>query len=788
MLISATNPENGTVNYYYGNINPYSGAPNNVYNKLAAKVDAKGQVVAYSYDSLARLIEVQKYPSGISGGEDTCQQEIYYYDSNPFPGMSGYSQNAIGRLTGIQYYAPATGSYMARGTSCQTKIQEQYSYKPSGLVINKGMLITRTLSWSTGSGNTSGPSTADLESSYTYDTEGRMLSVQYPGLTGGSPGPNLGYMYDTMGRLNQMIDQATSNTLISSATYDPASRLTQITGSVYGETRTYNGMGQLITVQNNSGYMTYSYSATQNNGKITGQTDISGEQVVYAYDALNRLASAAATSNAWGQSYAYDGFGNLTDQTTTAGAPPGMHLLYNAQNHPSDVCADANGNLNAYTCNPNTGTAYAYDVSNRIVSVPGNTNYAYAPGNKRIWRGTTGSGNTLTLDEITFWSVSGQKLATYNLEGDPAQLYSYNGFGPTPAITYTLATSNYYFGRKLIGKLGNFSQATYFGSDRLGSIGKYYPWGQEKPSATTNGTEKFTGYFRDSETQLDYADQRYHQPGMGRFLTPDPYHESAGPQNPGSWNRYAYVLGDPINYKDRTGLDCESVGRPLSHADLASGGGCNGGSECDQGDDFCCEVYGDCEGGGDPDPQPPAHKPPPQPSCSITIGTTGAPINQSYNWPGIPPHASGVTQLGAYNTVGSPMPRRDQGWWFAFQVQGSLSGDTNSSDWNYQQTLTISGTAQVAGFNPSNINMPLPNDNPPTAGVFNNGSALDWLDAPGWSSFAPNGGSVSSTNLKFSFTDTITNKSGQSCTKSWSLTQSTGSGASISAERRSHET
>ena len=34
-------------------------------------------------------------------------------------------------------------------------------------------------------------------------------------------------------------------------------------------------------------------SATQNNGKITSQTDsVSGEQVVYAYDALNRLASA----------------------------------------------------------------------------------------------------------------------------------------------------------------------------------------------------------------------------------------------------------------------------------------------------------------------------------------------------------------------------------------------------------------------------------------------------------------------------------------------------------------
>ena len=41
---------------------------------------------------------------------------------------------------------------------------------------------------------------------------------------------------------------------------------------------------------------------TQNNGKLASQTDnVSGEQVVYAYDALNRLASATATSGSWGQ-------------------------------------------------------------------------------------------------------------------------------------------------------------------------------------------------------------------------------------------------------------------------------------------------------------------------------------------------------------------------------------------------------------------------------------------------------------------------------------------------------
>ena len=76
-----------------------------------------------------------------------------------------------------------------------------------------------------------------------------------------------------------------------------------------------------------------------------------------------------------------------------------------------------------------------------------------------------------------------------------------------------------------------------------------------------------SGYFRDSETQLDYAKNRYHQPGMGRFLTPDAYQNSAGPQNPGSWNRYAYTGGDPVNRVDHSGLYYWDTGDGVDESD-----------------------------------------------------------------------------------------------------------------------------------------------------------------------------------------------------------------------------
>src|SRR4029079_17410059 len=97
---------------------------------------------------------------------------------------------------------------------------------------------------------------------------------------------------------------------------------------VNSETHTFNGLFQLAQLQVGSSALNiqYTYSTTQTNGNITSQTDVlSGEQIAYTYDALNRLASAQTTQTGgtqWGQSYTYDGFGNLTDQTAMGWSGP----------------------------------------------------------------------------------------------------------------------------------------------------------------------------------------------------------------------------------------------------------------------------------------------------------------------------------------------------------------------------------------------------------------------------------------------------------------------------------
>ena len=67
-----------------------------------------------------------------------------------------------------------------------------------------------------------------------------------------------------------------------------------------------------------------------------------------------------------------------------------------------------------------------------------------------------------------------------------------------------------------------------------------------------NGREMSGAYYRDA-SGLDYADQRYYS-NTGRFVTPNPYRGSGGAADPQSWNRYAYVQDDPVNFNDPTGL------------------------------------------------------------------------------------------------------------------------------------------------------------------------------------------------------------------------------------------
>jgi RHS repeat-associated protein len=366
---------------------------------------------------------------------------------------------------------------------------------------------------------------------------------------------------------------------MASATLGPAGQLTALWynlfngGIAINEAISYNNLLQVtrMTATNALSQQTlmdvlYNFSSTQNNGRIVSSADnVTGENVSYTYDALNRLSTASAGSM-WGESYTYDGFGNLTSKSVTQSPAPAMSATYYANNQQMGISYDGNGNQ---TWDSGYVTQYTWNVENRLAKTQGSgttTWYSYDHKGRRVMKdasstpGTYSSGNW----EFYFYGIDGQKVMTLGCSFYSGAYNCYPRF-------------DIHFGRKLLQSKGNPVV-----TDRLGSVRwnyyntvAYYPWGEERTS-TSDDFDKFGTYLRDSPGQ-DYAHHRYYNLNVGRFWSSDPAgFRAARFGNPTSWNHYLYALGDPVNFNDPVGRDAE----------------CADPGSCDEDDDDGC---GDAE-------------------------------------------------------------------------------------------------------------------------------------------------------------------------------------------------
>ena len=274
-----------------------------------------------------------------------------------------------------------------------------------------------------------------------------------------------------MYRLSGMTQTTTpTTTIVSNVSYNAANQLLTMNYPGYEETRSYNTLGQLtnLNVENNlyqpTENLTYNYPTGTNNGKVSSMYNaVSGETIAYAYDSLNRIATAGGSG--WGEQYGFDPFGNLTSKTVTSGSGPSLSVSINPANNQlegvSGYTYDANGNMSL-----GAGTL-AYDVENRIsvaASGASTVSYAYDSQNRRVWSwpGTKDSLGNVTGYTLNLYSPTGLKLGAYTFA--PGVNGSYD-----PYMVVTLASSDQYFGSRRLAVL-----------DQLGSAGTYYPWGENR--------------------------------------------------------------------------------------------------------------------------------------------------------------------------------------------------------------------------------------------------------------------------------------------------------------------
>ena len=197
------------------------------------------------------------------------------------------------------------------------------------------------------------------------------------------------------------------------------------------EPRIFNTLGQTrVTVRQCANRpvedLEYRYAAGQNNGRITQRKDwVSGEEVSYSYDTLNRLIQAVTTGLQYGLNFSYDGFGNLTQEQVFKGTGYNMNLAHDGATNRIATPGygyDGNGNLTAMPY-----LSMSYDVQNRLIQTEqtpyGTMQYGYSPGGQRVWKrnpssenfwfidyyGADGKGNwctTTTLNAAALQSVS----------------------------------------------------------------------------------------------------------------------------------------------------------------------------------------------------------------------------------------------------------------------------------------------------------------------------------------------------------------------------------------------
>ncbi len=142
--------------------------------------------------------------------------------------------------------------------------------------------------------------------------------------------------------------------------------------------------------------------------------------------------------------------------------------------------------------------------------------------------------------------------------------------------------------------LVQYNHADWLGSARLFStptrtatpamayapFGEGYAGGSAYVQFTSYGNQWTVADSENSGGSLDDFTFRRYSPGQGRWISPDPAGlGGVDPSNPQSWNRYAYVLNNPLGGTDPLGLECvwdDGSYDSADDPDTGSEGGCTG--------------------------------------------------------------------------------------------------------------------------------------------------------------------------------------------------------------------
>lgn len=452
----------------------------------------------------------------------------------PHAGEISYTYDPIQRLIGILYPDGTTVKYTYDYNSNLISVSDKqgitvYVYDALNRLI-KAQLPT------------------NICISYEYDYANRLTKIIYPDRE------EVKYNYDHRNRLTQVSDlsgntqyeydditnlvvkERLANGITTSYTYDSVPRVTGV------DHRTADG--RLI--------IEYQFTYDKNSNCIlTKSSTLSNTQVTrYIYDQLNRVVEIHYSDDRF-EKYYYDGAGNRLERITHNEI---THYEYDQYNRlikagETHFFYDASGNLSKKT-SKGQDTFFGYDSNGKLVSYKHGkkqVSFAYDGEGRRISKTVNGKTTSFINDPVAPLS---RVLLEQDEHGQTKTRYVYG----CSRLSGTSSTGCHFFLYDHPGKSVGFLVDA---NQRVLNNYSYSAFGIRTSNDNVNNPYGYAGEEYDEDTGLIYLRNRYYDPELGRFISPDCILGILG--DPQTLNAYVYVRNNPVNFIDPSGFYAEKV-------------------------------------------------------------------------------------------------------------------------------------------------------------------------------------------------------------------------------------
>lgn len=547
---SMRDPDKGNWQYAY-----------NGFGELKWQKDAKGSVTWYDYDALGRATaRIDNAQSGF-----TAQSRCFSYDTL-----------GVGTLESEK---------VVTGRSCDVDANKEFEKTYQYDALYRPEVVATTIYNSSKENYT-------IKQTSSYDALGRIYLKRL------SETFAVGYKYNARGfkyqevglRYNSQTHEVDETTLktISSVNYR-----NQVTSETYaGQTLSYgydeytglnNGLTASGIQTGRDGAQGFSAAYQYNGfGQLSTRTFTNlyskASEETFTYDGLNRLSTATTKFGTVSQSYhyCYDVLGNMLKKRSDTACGTGTNRF----EYGSSTRTNGNAGPHALRLDNKTGKTYHYDNNGNMTSDGERTlrysgfdkvtqiqknnalrvDFSYGAGLGRYYRKDTYlSGADEAKGKVnreTYYLGAYQRIETDS--GEVTKQYHIGNM----QITENMITGKVTHKLLVRDHLGSVLAVSEINANHTAGIlvqtFRYDPFGQQYAMNEGLGSlfegymrQGFTGHEMLNEVDIIHMNGRIYDPTLGRFLQADPYIQA--PENSQSYNRYSYVLNNPLSYTDPSG-------------------------------------------------------------------------------------------------------------------------------------------------------------------------------------------------------------------------------------------